>query len=241
MRDQTPPFTHLPLVNVIAITGCDGSGKSTLAVSLAEHFAAQHTTELLYLGQSSGHIGKWISNLPVIGGIFGRYLLKKSAGVHAKPTTPPGNATALVIFLLSYWRVFKFRRMLKKSRQGTLLITDRYPQAEVAGFRFDGPQLAKTVGGNRWVQLLRKREQKLYQWMSSFKPSLLIRIDIDEETAYSRKPDHDIQALREKISVIPKLNFNHADILDLDGRDPAEHVLNASIQAIQPLLKTRQR
>lgn len=58
--------------------------------------------------------------------------------------------TALVIYLLSCWRAYKFRKMLCKSQQGYLLITDRYPQVEVPGFRFDGPQLAKpravTVG-----------------------------------------------------------------------------------------------
>lgn len=51
--------------------------------------------------------------------------------------------TALVIYLLSCWRAYKFRKMLCKSQQGYLLITDRYPQVEVPGFRFDGPQLAK--------------------------------------------------------------------------------------------------
>ncbi|WP_208719064.1 hypothetical protein [Pantoea cypripedii] len=236
---QISPLPNLNPVRVIAITGCDGSGKSTLAASLVEQLASQEPAELLYLGQSSGRIGEWISDLPIIGGPFGRYLLKKSDRVHEKPSTPPGNATTLVIFLLSCWRVFKFKRMLKKSRQGQLLITDRYPQAEVAGFRFDGPQLAKTVGGNRWVRALRKQEEKLYQWMASYKPMLLIRLDIDEKTAYSRKPDHDINALREKIAVIPRLNFNGANILDLDGREPASKILDESIQAVQTLLKSK--
>lgn len=51
--------------------------------------------------------------------------------------------------------------MLCKSQQGFLLITDRYPQVEVPGFRFDGPQLAKTTGGNGWIKMLRQRELKL--------------------------------------------------------------------------------
>ncbi|MBW6087475.1 hypothetical protein HTS61_15560 [Escherichia coli] len=72
--------------------------------------------------------------------------------MHEKPSTPPGNITALVIYLLSCWRAYKFRKMLCKSQQGYLLITDRYPQVEVPGFRFDGPQLAKTTGGNGWIK-----------------------------------------------------------------------------------------
>lgn len=239
MSHQASPLSNCNPVRVIAITGCDGSGKSTLATSLVEHLPSRERAELLYLGQSSGYIGKWISNLPIIGGPFGRYLLKKSDRVHEKPSTPPGNVTTLVIFLLSCWRVCKFKRMLKKSQQGFLLITDRYPQAEVAGFRFDGPQLAKTVGGNGWVRKLRKKEEELYQWMASYRPMLLIRLDIDEETAYSRKPDHAIEALREKIAIIPQLNFNGAKILDLDGREPANKILDESIQAVQALLKAQ--
>ncbi|MEN1522672.1 hypothetical protein AAIH38_34435, partial [Pseudomonas aeruginosa] len=111
--------------------------------------------ERIYLGQSSGRIGEWISQLPVIGAPFGRYLRSKAAHVHEKPSTPPGNITALVIYLLSCWRAYKFRKMLCKSQQGFLLITDRYPQVEVPGFRFDGPQLAKTTGGNGWIKMLR--------------------------------------------------------------------------------------
>lgn len=238
MSYPTNPFSAPRSVRVIAVTGCDGSGKSTLAASLFEHFASQKSVELLYLGQSSGRIGEWISDLPIIGGPFGRYLLKKSHRVHEKPSTPPGNVTTLVIFLLSCWRAYKFKRMLEKSSKGQLLITDRYPQAEVAGFRFDGPQLAKTVGGNRWVQALRKREEQLYRWMASYQPMLLIRLDIDENTAHARKPDHDIKALREKIAVIPHLNFNGAKILDLDGREPANKILDESLRAVQAVLKS---
>lgn len=226
---------------VIAITGCDGSGKSTLAASLVSHFSSQEPTELLYLGQSSGFIGKWISELPLIGGALGRFLVAKSDKVHKRPSQPPGNATALVIFLLSCWRSYKFRKMLTKGRQGQLLITDRYPQAEVAGFRFDGAQLAKTHGGNRWVSWLRSKEKQLYRWMASYPPLLLIRLDVDEQTAYARKPDHELSALREKIAVIPQLNFNGARILDLDGRDPAAQILSQSLQAIDQALSESAR
>lgn len=114
-------------VRVIAIVGCDGSGKSTLTASLVNELAATMPTEHIYLGQSSGRIGEWISQLPVIGAPFGRYLRSKAAHVHEKPSTPPGNITALVIYLLSCWRAYKFRKMLCKSQQGYLLITDLLP------------------------------------------------------------------------------------------------------------------
>lgn len=102
-------------VHVIAIVGCDGSGKSTLTASLVNELAARMPTEHIYLGQSSGRIGEWISQLPVIGAPFGRYLRSKAAHVHEKPSTPPGNITALVIYLLSCWRAYKFRKCCVKA------------------------------------------------------------------------------------------------------------------------------
>lgn len=104
------------------------------------------------------------------------------------------------------------------------------------GFRFDGPQLAKTTGGNGWIKMLRQRELKLYQWMASYLPVLLIRLGIDEQTAFSRKPDHQLAALQEKIAVTPQLTFNGAKILELDGRQPADEIMQASLRAIHAAL-----
>lgn len=228
---------HAPL-KVIAITGCDGSGKSTLAETLVEKLAKDYAVEQVYLGQSSGFIKQKITELPVIGQPIANFLVSKSDKVHEKPNTPPGNLEATVIFLLSYWRTYKFKRMIRREKQGVILVTDRYPQAEVAGFRVDGPHLGKAQGGSFWIRMLRKKEQELYEWMSSYRPMLLIRLAIDEETAHARKPDHELSALREKISVIPRLTFNGANILELDGRDPADDVVAASLKAIKPLLST---
>jgi len=229
---QTDRFTDHPPLRVIAIVGCDGSGKSALASRLVAYFSLLEPTELLYLGQSSGRIGEWISGLPLIGAPFGRYLRAKASQVHQRSSAPPGAFTALVIYLLSCWRAYKFKRMLVRTEQGYLLVTDRFPQAEVAGFSFDGPQLAKTVGGNWWVRTLRKREKEMYQWMASYPPMLLIRLDIDAETAHLRKPDHTLQALREKIEVIPHLAFNGAVICDLNAHNPKDDVFIESLRVI---------
>jgi len=237
-----PPHSSSPDVRrplgVIALTGCDGSGKSTLAAKLVTHLREQGPVEPIYLGQSSGRIAEWIRTLPLIGPSLNRYLVRKSDRVHDRPSTPPGNVTALVIYLLSRWRAHKFRRMLAMCRRGVLVVTDRYPQAEIPGFRFDGPQLAKTTGGNGWVRRLRAREKKLYEWMAAGVPMLVIRLNVDAETAHARKPDHQLEALREKIAAWPNLRFNGARILDLDARDDADAILDASLREARALLRS---
>ena len=222
---------------VVALTGCDGSGKSTLAAELVAHLRVQGPTEPLYLGQSSGRIGDWIASLPLIGPAIKRFLVRKSDRVHDQPSSAPGNFTALVIYSLSCWRAHKFRRMLAMCRRGMLVVTDRYPQAEIPGFLFDGPQLAKTVGGSWWVRALRAREQKMYEWMAAGVPMLVIRLNVDAETAHARKPDHKLAKLREKVTAWPHLQFNGARILDVDARADARTVLDTSLRAIRSALQ----
>ena len=236
MPSFSPTPSQRPL-SVIALTGCDGSGKSTLAAELVARLREQRQTEPLYLGQSSGRIGEWIATLPLIGPSFNRYLVAKSERVHDQPGSPPGSVTALAIYLLSRWRAHKFRRMLAMCRRGVLVVTDRYPQAEVPGFLFDGPQLAKTQGGNWWVRALRTREKSLYDWMAAAVPMLVIRLNVDAATAHARKPDHKLAALREKTAAWPHLKFNGARILDLDAREEAGAILDTSLRAVHAALQ----
>jgi len=240
------PLRKLLLNNVIAVVGCDGSGKSTLTTDLIRDLQQRYhgKVELLYLGQSSGDIGNWIKSLPLIGAPFGRFLLRKAERAHSKESSELDNLTALVIYGLSLWRAYKFRKMLALDRNGVVVITDRFPQAEVAGFYFDGAGLsAKTYGAvnvQGWlVNRLTRWEKHLYDWMASHKPALLIRLNIDAETAHARKPDHKLAMLRAKTEIIPTLHFNHANILDLSSHMPYEQVLNEAIIKVHETLQAR--
>ncbi|WP_414444992.1 hypothetical protein [Burkholderia sp. 22PA0106] len=228
---------HQRRLRVIALTGCDGSGKSTLATSLVAQLRQQGPTVQIYLGQSSGHIGGWIGTVPIIGPLLERYLLRQSERVHGRLAGAPGIVPAFVIYLLSCWRALKFRRMLAQSRRGVLVITDRYPQVEVPGFRFDGPQLAKTSGGSWLVRRLRAHERRLYRWMAAYIPLLVIRLNVDADTAHARKPDHKLAVLREKAAILPRLTFNGARILDLDSREPLDTIRDASLRAVSKALR----
>ncbi len=219
---------------VIAVVGCDGSGKSTLSADLVAHLAKARPAEFLYLGQSSGNIARRIREVPVIGPAVSTFLKRRSARAHADDGKPaaPDLATALVVYALSRWRYAKFRRLLALSRRGVTVITDRYPQAEVPGFYFDGPGLAQDVAASRIVRWLAERELRLYRYMANHVPTLVIRLNIDAETAYIRKPDHKLSMLLDKVRVIPTLSFNGARILDLDGRAPYRQVLADAVAAI---------
>lgn len=218
---------------MIAVTGCDGAGKSTLSEDLLSDLSVTGPVEWLYLGQSSGNIARWIKDLPLIGAPVGRYLVGKAKTSQSKNKTAPGLLTVAVIYLLSQWRAHKFRRLLKLNRRGVLVITDRYPQAEVPGFHFDGPGLGAVTPGGSLARALAAREARLYNWMASHVPALVIRLNIDAETAHMRKPDHRLSVLRDKVAIIPDLQFNGARILDLNGCEPYAEVLDTALSEVK--------
>jgi hypothetical protein len=140
--------------------------------------------------------------------------------------------------MLSLWRAAQLLRVIRLSRRGVKVIADRYPQVEVPGFHYDGPGLTVHRTDNWLVRKFARQEQKMYEWMAGQKPALVIRLTIDVDTALHRKPDHDIVELRDKISVMPRLTFNGAQLCDIDSTIPYAQVLEAALQAINQVQPT---
>lgn len=226
------------LARVIAVVGCDGAGKSRLTADLLAQLGRDRPAALLYLGQSSGNILDQVHRVPLIGHAVGRYLVRRSERTHAenRPDAPPAPMPALVFHLLSLRRYRQFRRLLARDRHGAVTITDRYPQAEVDGFYFDGPGFAASDSGAHVLRWVGRREQRLYRRMAAHVPALVIRLNVDAATAHARKPDHRLSMLRDKVRVIPTLRFNGARILDLDGRSPYPEVLAAALAEARRVL-----
>lgn len=223
---------HVPLAGVVAVVGCDGTGKSTLTADLLANLRSKGPTVRRYMGLVSGETGDKIKRLPFIGVRLERYLAAKARRAQDMKKKLPGTFTAIIMYLLSLWRVAQLRRVMRLSQSGVLVIADRYPQAEIPGFNYDGPGLTAHRTNNWLVRKLAAREQKLYEWMSEQKPALIIRLNIDADTAYARKPDHHLSELRDKSSIMPRLRFNGANVLDIDAREPYPRVLAAALRAI---------
>jgi hypothetical protein len=225
------------LTGVYAIVGCDGTGKSTLARDLLINLRQTGPARRRYMGLISGEASDKIKELPFIGVRLERNLQRKRDRALDMEKQLPGTGTALIMYLLSFWRAILLLRVRWLSRRGVQIIADRYPQAEIPGFHYDGPGLTAGRTDTWFVGKLARGEQKIYEWMALHKPALIIRLNIDAEAALARKPDHDIGELRDKISVIPQLTFNGAPVHDIDATIPYEQMLESALQAIK---QTRQ-
>jgi thymidylate kinase len=220
------------LAGVIAVVGCDGTGKSTLSADLFIKLNEKNETKRRYLGLVSGEAGEKIKSLPFVGIRLESYLARKASRAQDMKKKLPSTWTSLVMYVLSLYRAIQLIRVERLSRRGIWVIADRYPQAEIPGFHYDGPGLTADRTSNWLIGKLAARELRLYQWMAKHKPALVIRLNIDAKTAHSRKPDHAMAELEDKISIMPQLNFNHAQILDIDTRAPYPEVLEAALKGI---------
>jgi hypothetical protein len=204
------------LAPLIAVVGCDGSGKSTLAGDLLAHVRATRPADTVYLGLGSGAMGNRIKAWPLVGPVIERFLSKRASKARDPKDTIPGIGTALVLYRFSLKRKAQFETLLDLRRCGIVAVTDRYPQVDVPGF-YDGPGLSAARPDGWLVAKLAAKERAIYDWMASHVPTLVIRLNIDAETALARKPDHDPALIAQKVAATPRLTFQGAPIVDLDA------------------------
>jgi ABC-type dipeptide/oligopeptide/nickel transport system ATPase component len=204
-----------PLAPLIAVVGSDGSGKSTLAADLLAHIRQSRAAEMGYLGLGSGEQGRRIARWPLIGLALHRWL-DGIADQLRDPAAPiPGWLAARYALRKSKKRRAQFGRIMEMRRRGIAIVTDRYPQLEVDGLH-DGPIMAGRAVGVR-IQSLQLRERILYAEMAAHRPTLVIRLHIDADTAMARKPDHVRALIERKVATVPLLTFGGAPLFDLDA------------------------
>jgi thymidylate kinase len=227
------------LAPLIAIIGCDGSGKSTVSEEILNFVQSFSNAEAAHLGKQSGNIGRAIAKLPLIGGLLDRIIIKKTDKTRAlRDKKSPGLFTALIIYAFSLRRLRRFKRMLEVRQQGSIIVTDRFPQLEFPG-AYDGTGLSTLADNGMIVGWLARRELKLYEWMTSYKPDLVIRLNVDLDTACARKPDHRRELLASKVAATPLLKFNGAPIVEIDSTQPLEQVLKEAKTAVTNTLAMR--
>jgi thymidylate kinase len=223
------------LAPLIAVVGCDGSGKSTLAAGLLAHVRATRRADTVYLGLGSGAMGNRIKAWPLVGPVLERFLSKRAAKARDPKDTIPGIGTALVLYRFSLKRKAQFEKLLDLRRGGIAVVTDRYPQVDVPGF-YDGPGLSAARPDGWLVAKLAARERAIYEWMASFVPTLVIRLNIDADTAMARKPDHARALIDAKVAATPRLTFNGASIVDLDATMDYASELTLAKEAVDKAL-----
>ncbi len=243
---------------VIAVVGCDGSGKSTLSRWLVEELGKTHATQFLYFGTGDGPGSRlrrtlnWLkkksrySKPPVQTNTFlpANAQVRGSNGAGSESTTAKkpshSGADKAPDVLRLVWaaavlseRTGKMRDMARAADTGTLIVTDRYPQAESWGIH-DGPRLGYLLETRTSGLLFRiaEWEQASYLRIAQRKPNLVLLLDVSLELASQRRPEEPIGELKKRIDVARSLTFQGAHRVVLDSSEPLAIVREKALQVV---------
>ncbi|MBA1200195.1 nucleoside triphosphate hydrolase [Pseudomonas capeferrum] len=231
---------------VIAFVGCDGAGKTTVSEAIQAWMRESRETESCHLGIQSKALGEKLVSLPLVGGLLKRLIASNTpekvpqAEAASRPVEAPTTLAALAMFILSIRRLRRYQRMMTLRRKGVAIIADRFPQIAVPGMKIDGPGLSHVPHRNVLVRCLARCERLLYCYMVSYRPDVVIRLNVDLETAYKRKPDHRYASLASKIALVPELEYQGSPIVDLDSTQPLAEVIAQAKREISLRLAQRQ-
>lgn len=220
---------------IVAIVGSDGSGKSTVSEEVLKFMLGYRPTTLCHLGKQTGNLRRAMRK-HAFGKKVDSRITKVGASARQKGISGP---VALVMFIASMRRVVRFTRMSIYRTFGHAILTDRYPQIVVPG-EMDGPHLTNRFLSDSFAKGLMRLEHWLYKKMTAVRPDVVLRLNVDIETAFARKPDHRYESLAKKIGIVPTLSFNGAPIIDIDSTQPLEHVLEQARQAVAAVMECYQ-
>jgi thymidylate kinase len=185
----------------VALIGVDGSGKSSVTQSTVEWLIPKVDAHIIYMGSGIGKKGS---------------MEKIRSNLRKKNPINNRNNSFFRVFVRSVFdtmlivrKTIVIKKIKKMSNCGSIVIMDRFPQNQFFGIN-DGPKIPKLKS----LFLLRIIENYCFKIIDQNTPDLVIRLDIDFKTSMSRKPDHNPDVIREKVTNIKKINFNNTVVVD---------------------------
>jgi hypothetical protein len=223
---------------VIAVVGVDGSGKSTVVAAIRAWLDSEVDVVPLYFGTGAGRPSLLLRPFKWLVPLITRGLKTKPKGAsHGKISDqPPGLLYSLLLTVWATVVAREKRSSLLAARRGAqlglVIVSDRYPQDEIAGFN-DGPLLTRLSRVPNWLV---RFEAAAYMLARRLPPDLVVRLDVLAETAARREPDMDPTLIRQRIADLRRLTFAGARTVRIDAEQPVNDVIRAVQHKIWRLL-----
>ena len=215
---------------MIAFIGSDGSGKSAVSQSLERWLRPKLDVHLMYMGSGDGRAG-WINTFRrQLSVQFGNSKKSRSSrnGTDRPKLSSMAEKSYRLFHLLLLRRKLKLLRLARRlANGGSIILLDRYPQSQFEAIS-DGPKLQH----DRSFAWAARSERKLLAEAATLGPDLVIKLQIDPETAMLRKPDHNFDAIRRKCEVTAALQFARASVSVINAGQDLETVLKIAQKTI---------
>jgi thymidylate kinase len=195
------------------LLGGDGSGKSTCADALEAWLASSIATIHLHLGRPTRSLATI-----VVGGC-----LKLLRRIHASPRLIT-HVELLRFGCTARDRDALYRRAHRFASAGGVAICERYPLTE--GWALSGPSevQGQALGAqSRFATALRKWERRVYERMAP--PDVTFVLQLDPETAVSRKPTEPADYVRQRARVTAETDWSQSGARMIDAAHPLPQVV----------------
>lgn len=217
---------------VVAVVGCDGSGKSTLLRELKHWISRKLDVLPLYYGSGDGPVSLARRPLWVVARLRARR--RGGGGSASAPSGRPGPVRLAWGWLLALEKAATHRRQIQARNLGSVVLCDRWPQTQHAGF-LDGPLLTRATGPIG--RLAAACEARTYARLSAAPPDLVIKLLLPGEAAWARKPEGDPEQVRLRAEAVRTLTFPPGTlVVEIDATQAKDVVALAAKRAIWQLL-----
>lgn len=218
---------------VVALIGADGSGKSTMSSNVVDWLSWKLDVHPVYFGSGDGPAS--LVRMPLIFVWWVVEVVRSIRGVESENTSGmeggdgPGSLPKRIwmsfwALTLAYEKRRKLRGTWRARDRGMAVVTDRFPQNQIMGFN-DGPLLDKwRYSDSRIKRWLSRWERIPYQWAEAHPPDLVIRLQVDSDTALERKPEMTLESVEQRVAAIESLEFADSQVVEVDATAAMDEV-----------------
>lgn len=239
LRRATPGRRVIPGGGIlVAFMGADGSGKSTVVEAVSDQLARKVDVLRLYMGSGDGPVSLLRSPLKPLAKAVRRTRRSGHGGGAGSTTVSRDSAPIFagrVLWALTLAREKRQRleTAWRARNRGLIVVTDRYPQAQIPGFN-DGPLLlARAETGGRLLRRAAAIEERAYLLAERQPPDLVIRLRIEPAVAVARKPDMTEAEVARRDTAIGSMSWAEGTrVVDLDASQPLDEVIRQVLVTI---------
>ena len=197
---------------VVAFLGCDGAGKSTTLAYVKSEFKKKLDVKAEYLGSGDGSSSLLRKPMKIVAKKVGGKGVGHSVDKELDSNNGGKKKISLKAKLYSLAKVIwavtlakekktKLRKISKARNSGMLVLIDRYPQIEIAGYS-DGPLLSRYIENKGLYGVAARYEQRVYESAYINAPDLFLKLIVPTEVAIARKPEMTAEEIDNKKAAV---------------------------------------